>query len=224
MKSLVPVLLSIENSSNLCSISISNGKYFYYKEILNKNISSNFILSLIDDLFVESEFLPEKINAISISNGPGNFTNLKVMSSIVQSISSFFKIPIISVGSLSVIALEASYNYKAKYIFVTTDAKTNCIYYNIYENINLNIRPLFLKITCGINDFKKIKLKFNNIIGILNISDEYINIFRLNNYFLDIKKNIYPKAIYVDLLVRKNFFMSKIILPSEIFPIYLKKM
>lgn len=223
MVQFIPILLSIENSSNLYSISLSNGKYFYYIEILNKNISSKYMLSLIDDLFIESGILPQKISAISFGIGPGNFTNLKISSSIIQSISIAWKIPVIKILSLKAIALEMSYMCKKKYIFVITDAKTNYAYYNVYENINYNIKSIFFKIICGLGDIKNINLKFDDAVVAMNIPDNYVNIFRSNNSFVDIKKNIYPKAIYVDLLARKKMFMNKTILPSEIIPVYLKK-
>lgn len=223
MTQFIPILLSIENSSSLYSISLSNGHYFHYIEMLNKNISSKYMLSLIDDLFIDSGIFARRINAISFGIGPGNFTNLKINASIIQSISTAWKIPVVKVLSLTAIALEMSRMCKKKYIFVITDAKTNYVYYNIYENVNYNIKPIFLKIICGLGDIKNIKLKFDDVAVAMNVPDEYVNIFRSNNPFVDIKKNVYPKAIYVDLLARKKMFMNKIVLPSEIIPLYLKK-
>lgn len=223
MTKLFPILLSIENSSSLYSVSLSNGKYFYYSEILNKNISSKYMLSLIDDLFIESKISPKEVDAISFGIGPGNFTNLKINSSVIQGFSIAWKVPVIKILSLTAIALEISYIYKKKYIFVITDAKTNCVYYNMYENINYNVKPVFFKIICGLGNIKNMKLKLNNVTGIMNVHDDYVNMFKLNNSFIDIKKHIYPKAIYIDLLARKRLFMNKTSLPSEIIPLYLKK-
>ncbi len=217
-KIIKPFLLNLENSIDLSSILLNNESTIIYKEINKKQNNLKYTLNIIDILLKKNKISPEKIDGLSFGYGPGNFTNTRTLTSIVQSLALGWKLPIIKVSLLSIIALEALFLYNCKNIFVALKIDTHKIYCNSFLNGKISLNEIEHKVK-DINDTKLIRKK---IIGITNISNENINILKRKNPFLEIKKIIHPKAIYLDSIARSKFCKNKIITPNKIKALYLK--
>jgi len=199
MKKNIPTILTIENSSSLCSVCINDNKKIFYTEQFKNVESSRFILNIIDYILYKSKIKITCINALSFSIGPGNFTSMRITMSVIKGIALGYKLPIIKVSSLKSIALEAFYTYKINKIFAAIISNTNEISYGIYIYKKKIIKNILNK------EIKKknynIKLPYIEIAGVGNGCYKYKNILSLNNLKLKIKYNInYPKAIYTHVL------------------------
>ena len=71
-------ILSIETSTNICSVSLfKNQKLLCLKEDLNKQHSA--LLGLfVDQIFKEVKIDISEIDAIALSIGPGSYTGLRI--------------------------------------------------------------------------------------------------------------------------------------------------
>jgi len=203
-----PIFLSIENSSELFSISIGNGSVFSYKEIKSKTITSEYILYIINDLLKNNKLLLKNIDFCVIGIGPGNLTGVRLVSSVLQGLSLGKTLPIIEISSLSAIALEVFLKYKKNKIFIIIDAKFNNIYYNLYS---LKNNYLYYLSNCNsyvLININEISFSYNNIFTIANVSKVITD--KLNQFINIQNKTVFPKAIYLDILARNKIFNKEI--------------
>ena len=194
----IPNILSIENSFSLCSVCVNKNKKLFYIERLNYNNSSKFILNIINYVLIISKISIPDLNLISFGIGPGNFTNMRIITAVIQSLLLQYKIPVIKMSALETMAFEAFYKYGVSRVFVSLDSNINNIFYTIYVYYKKNIVNIFkYEIKSNINN---VVIPYKNIVGIGNGC--YVNKKKLckeNN--LNLKYNLrFPKAIYNNLL------------------------
>ena len=129
------LILALENSTNICSISIRYKKY--YIEINNlKNIEKNNnekILQNIDWLTFISKIKINDVKIISYNFGPGSFTGLRISSAICQGLFFNKEKKIIRISSLQIISQQIWEKYKKKKILVAIQSKFNEIYICAYK-------------------------------------------------------------------------------------------
>ena len=111
------VFLSIENSSDLYSISLSNNNKIFYNEIFGKKITSKYILKNINYMLIKNKIYFNNIDTLLFSSGPGNSTGTKIISAVIKGLSLGWKLPVIKLSSLTIVAFEAYLIYKKKKYF-----------------------------------------------------------------------------------------------------------
>ncbi len=100
-----PVLLSIETSTELCSVAISQGTEVIKESVVNQPKAHAKILApMIDEILKISGIPLEECDAVVVSSGPGSYTGLRVGVSTAKGLCYGAKKPLISVGSLDILA------------------------------------------------------------------------------------------------------------------------
>ena len=157
-------ILSIDTSSNLCSVAVLEDTNLLIENTLNdtKNHSEK-IMPTIADTLRKINLTLEDIELIVSDKGPGSFTGIRIGTATVMAFVDSLNIPFIGISSLEALAYNEK-NCKNKYICSLIDAKNDNAYFAIYSinegNISLINRP-----KCeNINTIVNIVSNYNNLI------------------------------------------------------------
>ena len=144
------LILNIETSTTNCSVSISenekiiasqekNFEYYSHSEVLHVYIS---------ELFSKSNLEITDIRAVSISEGPGSYTGLRIGSATAKGICFALKIPLIAIDTMHILAKKIKST--SGYIIPNLDAGRNEIYFSVFDYNYKKIQP---------TNFKELKTK-----------------------------------------------------------------
>ena len=100
------LILSIETSTDICSVALSQeGKTVAEKTITQGQSHASSLTVIIEELF-KGEGKPnmKMLDAVAVSCGPGSYTGLRIGVSTAKGICYGLNIPMISMGSLQVLA------------------------------------------------------------------------------------------------------------------------
>ena len=144
------LILNIETSTTNCSVSISeneeiiaskeqNFEYYSHSEVLHVYIT---------ELFRKSDLEINDIRAVSISEGPGSYTGLRIGSATAKGICFALKIPLIAIDTMHILAKKIKST--KGYIIPNLDAGRNEIYFSVFDCNYKKIQP---------TNFKELKTK-----------------------------------------------------------------
>jgi tRNA threonylcarbamoyladenosine biosynthesis protein TsaB len=141
----VTLILNIETSTTNCSVSISKDEEIIASEEKDfKNYSHSEVLHIyINDLFRKSGLAINDISAVSISEGPGSYTGLRIGSATAKGICFALKIPLIPLDTMDILAKKIK--SKTGYIIPSLDAGRNEIYYSVFDYTFQKIEPTNFK-------------------------------------------------------------------------------
>lgn len=152
-------ILSIDTSSNLCSVALLEDNQTIEELVIddNKTHSQN-LMPLIQNLFVKSNIGLSQIDLIACNKGPGSFTGIRIGIATAKAIAEVANIPVIGISSLDCLA----YNVKNApgIICSLIDANNNQVYCGIFDNnynlINEYIADDISNVTLTLNNYKDI--------------------------------------------------------------------
>lgn len=99
------MILAIETATEICSVAlVHNGAVISSRSVNEKNIHSERLMLLIDDVITETKRTKHDIDAVAVSVGPGSFTGLRIGLSAAKGLALALKKPIIAVPTLDGIA------------------------------------------------------------------------------------------------------------------------
>ncbi|HIH2763221.1 MAG TPA: hypothetical protein ACYCC3_01000 [Candidatus Azoamicus sp.] len=200
-----PLILSIELLSNIILISINKNINIHYKEVIKEN-STDELINFIHKMLIKNYIKAENINLIILNYGIYNYTNSKIISAIIQSISLSMKLPTIKISSSYTLALNVSKIEKKKYIIITHNENKNHISEEIY------VKNKQLKILSN----ELIYIKKNNLYIKKNTKEINKNLHLYKN------NKIIPN-IYTFFFAKTKKIFNKFELPNKITPTYANK-
>lgn len=131
------MILGIETATDVCSTAlVHHGTVVGEQSLTEKNVHSEKLLLLIDQLLHKSTLLKKQLDAVAVSIGPGSFTGLRIGLSTAKGLALALDIPLLAVPTLDAVA--ESYRRTTKKngdaIFCAKiDAKRNEAYYAFYS-------------------------------------------------------------------------------------------
>lgn len=161
-------ILSIDTSSNLCSVALLEDNQTIQELMIddNKTHSQN-LMPLIQDLFVKSNIGLSEIDLIACNKGPGSFTGIRIGIATAKAIAEVSNIPVIGISSLDCLA----YNVPnaTGVICSLIDANNNQVYSAIFDK-NYNLISDYLA-----DDVSNIASSLNNYSDITFVGTGSIN-------------------------------------------------
>jgi len=141
-------ILSIETSTNICSVSLfKDNKLILLKEDSNRKHSS-LLASFVDEIFQETDFNINSIDAIALSIGPGSYTGLRIGLSFTKGLAFAIKKPIIPIDTIESLEEEIddsnymiAINAYSNYFFIQKykdNARFGNPFFDTFEKINYN--------------------------------------------------------------------------------------
>ena len=212
--------LAIDTSTTRLTIACENEGNFYEYSMDNCIDHAKNIFSNINDLLFEAQLDIKDLDYISIGIGPGRFSGLRVAASAVQAIAYTHKKNVVTVSSLSNIALVAIKQFSIDRVLVATDAGNNKIFSGSYqidelETIKANVKDSLIEI-------KDFVFEETNNYGVGNAWKKYgESLSRENIIFLEGAEDLYPDARTMINYAKIRFEMKEFIDPFNIQPNYL---
>lgn len=103
-----PSIILIETSTALCSAAISRGgRIISYRESSENKAHASKLAVFIQEMLDEQGMKASDCDAVAVSEGPGSYTGLRVGVSTAKGICFGAGIPLISVGTLDILARQA---------------------------------------------------------------------------------------------------------------------
>jgi tRNA threonylcarbamoyladenosine biosynthesis protein TsaB len=130
------MILAIETSTEVCSTAlVHDNELIGERSVQEKNIHSERLLTLVDDLLTSSTVSNRQLDAIAISIGPGSFTGLRIGLSTAKGLALGLDLPMIAVPTLDGIAEAYRRNRTAngdEDFCALVDAKRNEAFFAFY--------------------------------------------------------------------------------------------
>ncbi|MFW6034997.1 MAG: tRNA (adenosine(37)-N6)-threonylcarbamoyltransferase complex dimerization subunit type 1 TsaB [Halothermotrichaceae bacterium] len=102
---------------------------------------SEELLSNIDHLLQQTDYKVEDIEGISVTNGPGSFTGLRIALSTVKIFAQALKIPVMGVSTLDMLSYNMT-GINSSWLVPVMDARRQRVYTSLYTEWNEDIRSV----------------------------------------------------------------------------------
>lgn len=129
------ILLHIETSEKKCSIALSKGKELIsLREDLSGDHNS-VLAPMIKEMMSSNQMTLKDLDAISVNEGPGSFTALRIGLVMAKGLSYALNKPLILISGLKALAWKGLSSFPEKeYYLSLIDARRDEVYYAIYNN------------------------------------------------------------------------------------------
>lgn len=140
----MPIILNIETSTDICSVCLSkDSKVLSLRETERSYSHSEVIAIFIDECVKEAGLSMKDLEAVSVSQGPGSYTALRIGTATAKGICFALSIPLICVGTLD--ALKNSVIGQAgsnDLIIPLIDARRMEVYHCVYDSKGKILAPV----------------------------------------------------------------------------------
>ncbi len=217
----MPLILSIETSTTVCSVALHQGTTLLASsEILIEKSHSKYITVLIEKLFSQSGKNMTDLAAVAVSKGPGSYTGLRIGVSTAKGICYALEKPLIAIDTLKSMAYNVNLsNVQKALLCPMIDARRMEVYCALYDN-ELNCKEEVSAKIVDENSFKEILSK-HPILFFGDGAQKCKNLFGNNKNAIFIEK-IYPSAVSIGELAWKAFAEKNFEDVAYFEPFYLK--
>lgn len=217
------IILHIETSTNVCSVAVSKDEELIFERMDNQGLNhakllSPFIQEALDTL--KSKSL--ELDAVSISEGPGSYTGLRIGVSTSKGLCYGYNIPLIAVSTLELLAQSVILSNEVtdnQLLCPMIDARRMEVYTALYDkkmNINEEIEAKII----DENSYQD-KLITNQILFFGNGADKCKDtIQHTNARFLD---DVVPLARNMIKLANQKYLNKEFVDTAYFEPFYLKE-
>jgi tRNA threonylcarbamoyladenosine biosynthesis protein TsaB len=125
-------LLAVETSTEACSAAL------YIDGVINEKFEiaprehTKRILPMIDSLLADAELIPQQLDALAFSRGPGSFTGVRISTGVIQGIAYGADLPVVPISTLAAIAQHYFVSSKG-YAYTAIDARMGEIFWGVYQ-------------------------------------------------------------------------------------------
>lgn len=101
----IPLILNIETSTNVCSVSLSGetGAVLSLRESFEDKSHSALLAVFVEEVMKETGSSFEDLSAVSVSMGPGSYTGLRIGVSTAKGICYAKSLPLVAINTLDII-------------------------------------------------------------------------------------------------------------------------
>ncbi len=216
------LILNIETSTSVCSASLSDGdKIIGLKESFDDKSHASLLTVFIEELLSENNIDADKLQAVSVSEGPGSYTGLRIGVSVAKGICYAKNIPLIAVNTLQAMAVMTKEKTDTgdNIVFCPMiDARRMEVYSSLF-NYDISIKRETIAEIIDENSYSKelteYKIAFSG-----NGAEKCKGIITHNNaVFIN---DIYPSAKYTAQLAKQLFDKKEFKDTAYFEPYYLK--
>lgn len=145
-------ILHIESATENCSVAVSHDNEII--SIITENDTlrhSEIITILIEKILEESEIQYKDLSAVSISEGPGSYTSLRVGTSAAKAVCYALDLPLISINTLYSLGLKSFIpSTENSYFFPVIDARRMEVYGSLFD---ADMTPVFENLPIILDNF-----------------------------------------------------------------------
>ncbi|WP_343190153.1 tRNA (adenosine(37)-N6)-threonylcarbamoyltransferase complex dimerization subunit type 1 TsaB [Buchnera aphidicola (Mollitrichosiphum nigrofasciatum)] len=126
------MILSIDNSTKKCSITLFKNDCYYTISIIHKKIKNSKILILIKNILYYKKKNIKNLKYIIFSKGPGSFIGIRISFSIIKTFYLIYKIPYIGISKIKSLLEKVWRTKKKKKIIFLISATYKKFYFIQY--------------------------------------------------------------------------------------------
>ena len=220
------LILNIETSTSVCSIALAkDGKLIDYKEINDDKSHAKVLTVFIQEIFSKNNIEISKLDAVSVSKGPGSYTGLRIGISVAKGICYGQEIPLIAINTLQALAKNIFTNTKTPILNTLAvpmiDARRMEVYsaiYNFENNELQETKAIVIDEHSFLEQLSKQKLIFfGNGAEKCKSTISHKNAIFVDNYFcsaknmIQISENKFNNKKFEDLAYFKPFYLKSFI-------------
>lgn len=141
----MPLILSLETATTVCSVAITNGREIVAERKLHEDKShANQLTLIIEELIQSAGLKMSEVQAVAVSEGPGSYTGLRIGLSTAKGLCYALGVPLIGISTLEAMALEVSMNNPENHwLCPMIDARRMEVYTALYSpTLNLVKAPM----------------------------------------------------------------------------------
>jgi tRNA threonylcarbamoyladenosine biosynthesis protein TsaB len=223
-----PLILNIETSTNVCSVSLSgeNGSILSYRENLDDKSHSALLAVFVEEILRETGKKSEDLDAVSVSKGPGSYTGLRIGVSTAKGICYARSLPLIALNTLDIITSgvlrqnPAAFSRKGEKVLLCPmiDARRMEVYTAIYDVLGNRLKETSADIIDD-NSFKDLLMDHMIVFFGNGAAKCREAIAHPNAQFLD---GVYPSAREMGSISIQAFMNSEFENLAYFEPFYLK--
>ncbi len=137
-------ILHIESTSTVCSVALShNENLVAIKELNNGYTHAENLHLFIQDVLKEAGITTQQLNAISVSNGPGSYTGLRIGFSAAKGLAYALQVPLITIDTLQALTVMALKKTNANSLYCPMlDARRMEVYCALYAQDLKEVLPV----------------------------------------------------------------------------------
>lgn len=138
----MPLILSIETSTTICSVAVhQDGELISLKELNESGAHSEKLISMIDSVLLEARLEYAQLDAIAVSEGPGSYTGLRIGVSTAKGLAYALEKPLIGINTLQAIASSRVYQ-KDEIGIAVLDARRMEVYSQAFGQNLIELSPI----------------------------------------------------------------------------------
>ena len=217
----MPVILSLETSTDLCSVALHDNKNLLaHEEIHEPQSHAARLAPLIDGILQKSDVRLAELNAVAVTAGPGSYTGLRIGTSTAKGLCYALDIPLIAVGTLELLAFQAIRSNAARALLCPMlDARRMEVYCLLMDPDFRILEPVSARIIDE-NSFTEL-LERNQVLFFGNGATKFKEIStHPNAIFLE---GIYPVASALGVMADEKLMKKQFEDPVHFKPFYLKE-
>lgn len=217
------LILSIETSTNVCSVALhQDTQLLGVYELFTEKSHASAITLLIEQLMQNAGHQLSDVSAINVSKGPGSYTGLRIGVATAKGLCYALDKPLISVSTLQAMAYGLSKHYpEKKYLYCPMiDARRMEVFCEVFNGSLDSVLPTDARI---INEYSFAELLADNFIiffGNGAAKCKTILAHMPNALFVD---DIYPSAKYTGVLAHERYTNNLFEDIAYFEPFYLKE-
>ncbi|MBT1706048.1 tRNA (adenosine(37)-N6)-threonylcarbamoyltransferase complex dimerization subunit type 1 TsaB [Chryseosolibacter indicus] len=215
------LILSIETSSDNCSVALRQENSLLASELVNQpHAHAAQLAPLIQTVLKKAGIKAASLNAVAVSSGPGSYTGLRIGTSTAKGICVSLNIPLIAVPTLQIIAREAFDKFKPDGILCPMiDARRMEVY---CQTFNSHLQPTS-QVTAKVideNAFAEL-LAANKVFFFGNGSEKCKEVIKNTNAFF--LPDVLPNAITLGYMALEKYQAGEFEDVVNFAPFYLKE-
>jgi tRNA threonylcarbamoyladenosine biosynthesis protein TsaB len=217
----MPAILSLETSTNVCSVALHDGKTLLaHAEIHEPQSHAARLAPMVEAVCRQADLPLKEIKAVAITSGPGSYTGLRIGTSTAKGICYALDIPLISLGTLELLAFQASvFNASGAMLCPMIDARRMEVYCLISDSMLRVIEPVSAKVVDE-HTFREL-LDGGKLLFFGNGANKCRQVIRHPNaIFLD---DIFPSATALGVMAEQKLKAAEFEDLVQFKPFYLKE-
>ena len=219
------VILNIDTSSSICSVALAiDGEIQVGLESAKSMDHSTSLAPFVEKCLEYLKERNEKLDAVSVSSGPGSYTGLRIGLSLAKGISFGMDIPLITISTLEILAVRAIFSYPEfsgeEIIIPMMDARRMEVYSAVYDS-SLKLLSPQQPLILDDNTYSEFKSYPKKVIFIGDGTEKFKPLFNSGQTVW--LGNRLPHAKYMAALSEKYFREKKFADVAYSVPNYLKE-
>lgn len=137
-------ILAFDTTTGLCSVALLHEGNSYHAEGEQPSSQAEKLFFLIQAVLDQAGISYQQLESIAVTTGPGSFTGVRIGLAAAKGIALAAAIPLIGIGSLEAIALEAVLSNNQHPVLATLDARRGQIYAQYFDKEGIATKPALL--------------------------------------------------------------------------------